>query len=134
MRWLHRTLLVAGLSLSLIACGQSETTEQTKLVLTGSSTVAPLANELGKKFEAAYPNIRVDVQTGGSSRGFSDAAEGLNDLGMVSRDLKSDEKSEFQDWAIARDGLAMIVHADNPIENLDDEMVAAIFQDAIING
>ncbi len=130
MGWLKKTFLVTGLSLSLIACGQSETTEQTKLVLTGSSTVAPLANELGKKFEAANPGIRVDVQTGGSSRGFSDAAEGLNDLGMVSRDLKPEEKTEFQDWAIAKDGLAMIVHADNPIETLDNEEVAAIFLDA----
>ncbi|OKH19798.1 phosphate ABC transporter substrate-binding protein [[Limnothrix rosea] IAM M-220] len=124
-----KTVLVTGLSLSFVACGQSRTTEQTKLVLTGSSTVAPLVNELGKKFEAANPGIRVDVQTGGSSRGFSDATVGLNDLGMVSRDLKPEEKTEFQDWAIAKDGLAMIVHADNPIDALNNEEVAAIFLD-----
>lgn len=121
---------MAGLGLTLVACGQSDNAQQEKLVLTGSSTVAPLANELGKKFEAANPGIRVDVQTGGSSRGFSDAAEGLNDLGMVSRDLKPEEKTAFQDWAIAKDGLAMIVHADNPLDALEDDEVAAIFLDA----
>lgn len=129
MGWASKVVLALGLSLSLVACGQSETTQPQKLVLTGSSTVAPLANELGKKFEAANPGVRVDVQTGGSSRGFADAAEGLNDLGMVSRDLKPNEKAEFQDWAIAKDGLAMIVHADNPVSELDNTEIMAIFLD-----
>lgn len=44
-----------------------------KLVLTGSSTVAPLAAEIGKRFESLHP----DVQTGGSSRGVNDARSGL---------------------------------------------------------
>jgi ABC-type phosphate transport system substrate-binding protein len=39
-----------------------------KLVLTGSSTVAPLASEIAKSFESLHPNVRIDVQTGGSSR------------------------------------------------------------------
>ena len=38
---------------------------QNQLVITGSSTVAPLALEIGKRFESLHPGIRVDVQTGG---------------------------------------------------------------------
>ncbi|NJN72440.1 MAG: phosphate ABC transporter substrate-binding protein [Limnothrix sp. RL_2_0] len=129
MGWLGKTLLMAGLGLSLWGCGQSASEQQTKLVLTGSSTVAPLANELGKKFEAQNPGVRVDVQTGGSSRGFADASQGLNDLGMVSRDLTDDEKAEFQDWAIAKDGIAIIVHQDNPLTTLSDNEVTAIYLD-----
>ncbi|MDT0496642.1 hypothetical protein RM530_04605 [Algiphilus sp. W345] len=48
-----------------------------KLVLTGSSTVAPLAAELGKRFEQQQPGTRIDVQSGGSSRGVQDARSGL---------------------------------------------------------
>lgn len=41
-----------------------------RLVLTGSSTVAPLALEIAKKYEQQHSGVRVDVQTGGSSRGY----------------------------------------------------------------
>lgn len=62
-----------------------------KLVLTGSSTVGPLASELGKRFEALHSDVRIDVQTGGSGRGITDARQGLADIGKVSRALKDDE-------------------------------------------
>jgi len=59
-----------------------------KLVLTGSSTVAPLAAEIGKRFESLHPSVRIDIQTGGSSRGVNDARSGLASIGMASRALK----------------------------------------------
>jgi phosphate transport system substrate-binding protein len=77
-------LLTAG-------CGSESSSEPTKLVLTGSSTVAPLASELARRFEAENPGVRIDVQTGGSSRGILDARKGLADIGMVSRGLKDEE-------------------------------------------
>lgn len=103
-----------------------------KLVLTGSSTVAPLAAELGKAFEAKHPEVRVDVQSGGSSRGIADARSGLADIGMVSRALKDDEK-DLQAFAIARDGVCVILHMDNPVKTLDDAQVVAIYTGKIVN-
>lgn len=43
-----------------------------KLVITGASTLAPLIAEIGKRFEILHPAVRIDVQTGGSSRGIAD--------------------------------------------------------------
>lgn len=103
-----------------------------KLVLTGSSTVAPLAAELGKAFEAKHPEVRVDVQSGGSSRGIADARSGLADIGMVSRALKDDEK-DLQAFAIARDGVCVILHKDNPVKTLDDAQIVAIYTGKIVN-
>ncbi len=48
-----------------------------KLLLTGSSTVAPLAAEIGRRYESEHPQVRVDVQTRGSSRGVNDVRRGL---------------------------------------------------------
>ena len=88
-----------------------------KLVLTGSSTVAPLAGELGKRFESLHPGVRVDVQMGGSSRGIADARQGLADIGMCSRALKETE-SDLLAFTIARDGICIIVHKKNPVTSL----------------
>lgn len=101
-----------------------------KLVLTGSSTVAPLAGEIAKAFEAKHPGARVDVQTGGSSRGIADARQGLADIGMVSRALKDDEQ-DLRAFTIARDGICLIVHNTNPVESLTDAEVVDIFTGTI---
>jgi len=72
-----------------------------KLSLTGSSTVAPLAGEIAKRFEELHPDARVDVQTGGSSRGIADARRGTADIGMASRALKPDESEILEDLIVA---------------------------------
>ncbi len=97
-----------------------------KLTLTGSSTVAPLMSEIARRFEELHPDVRVDVQTGGSSRGVADARSGLADIGMVSRALKPTE-GDLTATTIAKDGIAMIVHADNPVTALSREQVIDIY-------
>jgi phosphate transport system substrate-binding protein len=85
--------ILAPLSVGLAACiwlqscskPQAASTQSTnqlqgKLVLTGSSTVAPLAAEIGKRFEAEHSDVRIDVQSGGSSRGITDARKDLPTL------------------------------------------------------
>lgn len=97
-----------------------------KIIITGSSTVAPLVMEMSKLFEKENPSIRIDVQTGGSSRGIADAEKGVSDIGMVSRALKSTEK-HLKSFAIAKDGITMIVHKNNKITNLSKSEIHAIY-------
>lgn len=97
-----------------------------KIVLTGSSTVAPLVAEIGKRFEEKNPGVRVDVQTGGSSRGINDARSGLADIGMASRALKKDE-TDLKAYAIARDGVGIILHSANTVTTLTDQQIIDIY-------
>ncbi|WP_179137909.1 substrate-binding domain-containing protein [Candidatus Entotheonella palauensis] len=113
--------LVLMIALMFWSCSRSET-EEGKLELTGSSTVAPLASDIAKRFESLHPNIRVNVQTGGSSRGIADARVGLADIGMVSRGLKDEEK-DLNGYAIAADGIGMIVHHSNRLTSLTYQQV-----------
>jgi phosphate transport system substrate-binding protein len=105
---------------------------QGKLVLTGSSTVAPLVAEIGKRFELEYPDVRVDVQTGGSSRGIADARTGVANIGMVSRSLK-DEEQDLQAFTIARDGIGIILHKDNAVKALSNQQIVNIYTGKINN-
>jgi phosphate transport system substrate-binding protein len=134
MNLVQRVWLVAGLCVAFgceartsshKAAAKAPTTQS--LVLTGSSTVAPLATEIAERFEGSHPGIKIDVQTGGSSRGIADARSGLADLGMVSRALKSTEH-DLQAFTIARDGIAIIVHRSNPVAALSSAQVRSIFR------
>lgn len=106
--------------------------EEKQLVVTGSSTVAPVLSEIAKRYESLHPDIRIDVQTGGSSRGLKDARTGLADIGMVSRALK-EEENDLTPYLIGIDGVAMIVHADNPIKELSRQQIIDIYVGRINN-
>lgn len=119
-------LLSAGCAPKTAAPGNPAQASGGRLTLTGASTVGPLANEIGKRFEQQHPGVRVDVQTGGSARGVADARQGLSDIGMVSRPLKDDEQ-DLQAFAIARDGVCVILNQENPVDKLTDAQVVSIY-------
>ncbi len=128
----------AGLGLGLMACGLigcgSESVQGAdRVVLTGSSTIAPLVQAAAEAYEGAHPGVRIDVQTGGSSRGINDATKGLNDIGMTSRSLKPDEEPGLNQHVVALDGIAFVVHADNPVTGLTKQQARDIFTGAITN-
>ncbi|MDA8019083.1 MAG: phosphate ABC transporter substrate-binding protein [Thermoanaerobaculia bacterium] len=107
-----------------------EGTDPARLVVTGSSTIAPLISDVARRYEQEHPGVRIDVQTGGSSRGLTDARRGLADVGMVSRSPREGEDDVA--WIpIALDGLAIIVHADSPVNVLSEEQVVAIYRGEI---
>ncbi|WP_332310773.1 phosphate ABC transporter substrate-binding protein [Methylocystis silviterrae] len=87
---------------------------------------------MGKRFEELNPGVRVDVQSGGSSRGVADARSGLADIGMASRAANSDE-TDLKFFAIARDGVGVIVHRSNPVRSLTDEQIVAIYAGKIVD-
>lgn len=124
-RWVLAACVVAGLISNAGASDQ-------KLVLTGSSTIAPLALEMGKRFEKQNPGVRVDVQSGGSTRGVTDARAGLANIGMASRALKPEE-SDLMAHRIAMDGIGIILHRKNPVNALSDGQIKAIFTGKITN-
>ena len=103
-----------------------------KLVITGSSTVAPLVGEIARRFESTKSGVRIDVQTGGSSRGINDVRNGIANIGMVSRTLKSNE-TDLQAFAIALDGISMILHTDNPVDTLNQQQIIDIYTGRITN-
>jgi len=126
LRLLLAMLLVAAV---VSACGSDQTQ---KISLSGSSTVAPLAQEIATRFEQLHPGVRVDVQTGGSSRGVNDVSKGLVDIGMASRPLKAKETGITR-HTIAWDGISIIVNKSNPIERLSADQVRDIYTGKITN-
>lgn len=122
-----RRLLLAGFGLLLAAAAPAaDTPPASRLVITGSTTMAPLVTEIARRFQALHPGIQVDVQMGGSGRGIQDVREGRAAIGMVSRVLGKSER-DLQAVAIARDGVAVIVHRDNPVAALTQHQLADIY-------
>lgn len=85
----------------------------------------------------------IDIAAHGSGTAFSGLLAGSADIGMASRPIKVSEKkalaaagdmqSATAEHTIAMDGLAVLVHRDNPIDHLTIEQIAAIFSGEIEN-
>lgn len=133
-------LLAFMAMLSLSACGDGASASgagsaaggAARVTVVGSSTISPLMAEIAKDFEKGKPDVRIDVQAGGSSRGITDVRNGVAEIGMVSRALKPDE-SELGRTLIARDGVSVIVHRDNTVQGLAKAQLVEIYTGRITN-
>jgi len=102
------------------------------VILAGSTSVQPYAEILAEEYHILYPEKVVDVQGGGSSAGIAAAESGTADVGMSSRRLKENEQGLWS-VEIAKDGLAIIVHPENPIDDLSLTQVCDIYSGKVTN-
>ena len=99
-----------------------------KVVIHGSSSIAPVMEKLKEAYLEKNPNVTIEVQQSDSSSGMTDAIDGTCDIGMASRELKDSETSEgLTPTVIALDGIAVIVNNDSPVTNLTSQQVKDIF-------
>ena len=119
-------LCLAGLS----SCRGSRS--QNDLIVAGSTSIQPFADKWAEVFMEKRPAIGINVQGGGSSAGIQACKSGACQIGMSSRELKTDEK-DLREIVIARDGLAIIVHPSNPVHGATLPQVKQIFSGELAN-
>lgn len=96
------------------------------MTVAGSTSIQPFAEKLAEEFMAERPELNINIQGGGSSAGVRAAETGAAQLGMSSRNLREKEKG-LHETVVAYDGIAVIVHRDNPLQALSRAQVAGIF-------
>ena len=106
-----------------------------KVVIDGSSTVAPISEAAAEAFEAEYPNVKVTVATSGTGGGFKRFTKGETDISDASRPIKDSEfKSckennvSFVELPVAYDGLSIVINKDNDfVDQLTVDNLKKIF-------
>ena len=115
-------------------CCISEGNKAKTISIAGSTTVQPISDRMAEAFMEKY-GINVTIQGGGSGTGIKMVGEGTVDIGASSREIKEEEKEKYDlnIYPIAIDGLAIIVHPSNKIENLTLKQLRDIFSGKIRN-
>ncbi|HIW21704.1 MAG TPA: substrate-binding domain-containing protein [Candidatus Dorea intestinavium] len=104
-----------------------------KIVVGGSSSVSPVMEKLKEAYQTLNPEVTIELQTTDSTTGVSATVDGNYDIGMVSREVKEEEKQQgLVDTEIAKDGIAIIVNHDNPITNISKEVIKNIYKGDVI--
>lgn len=99
-----------------------------KVVVAGSSSVTPVMEKLKEAYIALNPDVEIEIQLSDSSTGMQAAIDGIADIGMASRQVKDSEVEKgLSATTIAMDGIAIIVHLENPVDGLSSEAVQKIY-------
>lgn len=108
-------------------------TNYERIQIAGSTSVQPVAEKLAKKFEETHPNVRINVQGGGSSLGISSVSQGITQIGTSSRELSSKEKTGLNEFIIGKEGIVIAVNNENNVTNLNKSQIKDIFSGKITN-
>lgn len=102
------------------------------ITLSGSTSVAPLATLLARKYVRTHDdNIGFKILQGGSDVGVADIAAGRVSIGMSSRDPKPSDPGGLVFNKIAHDALCLLTHNSNNLSGLDQAGVQNIFSGAV---
>jgi phosphate transport system substrate-binding protein len=127
----------------LVACGEPVATlEPEYLRITGSTTVGPVLAELVSAFTEQSPTVNADVAAYGSQFALESLRGGEADLAMLSwldvdpSGFGSEDGQVDPEWEtvlVGRDAIAIIVHPDNPVQELGLLQVRALFGGRVYN-
>jgi len=101
-----------------------------EVTVSGSSSVFPVMEKLAEAY-MSRSGVTIVLQTSDSTTGIRDAADGLCDVGMTSRTLTDSERGGLRVHTVALDGIAVIVHPENPLENLSRQQLCDIYTGVI---
>ena len=130
---------LAALLVCSVGAGQGEheaqsATDQTTIIVHGSSNVYPLVVAWAPGFSATFPAYRLDVLDTGTGEGIEDLLAGRADVAMASRPMTTEEVSiarsrdlEIRETVVARMGIAVIVNTSNPVSEMSFGQLAAVF-------
>ena len=116
--------LLAAVAAALSSCARAP---REHLTLAGSTSLQPVTERWADAYRARRPDVFVSVQGGGSTAGVRAALEGAAQIGLSSRALTPAESSRLSVVAVARDGIVLVVHPENPVRDLTLRDLRAIY-------
>ncbi len=137
-------LLVATLFFSLAGCrppnDTAPATPPGTIEIKGSDTLVNLALAWVEGYQLVQPDVRISVTGGGSGTGIASMINGTVDIAASSRDMTSREFEAARaagmdpvEFVVALDAIAIVVHLENPIEQLTIQQITDIYTGRITN-
>jgi len=99
----------------------------------GSTSMKNVIAALTEGFAEVEPGVTVSYDPTGSGAGITGATDKTLDIGLSSRALKDDEKTDVEGTTIALDGIAIIVNNASKVEDLTVDQLKQMFTGEITN-
>lgn len=120
--------------------GESKESTNRSIQNKGSDTLVNIALAWAEAYQFVEPAVSIAVTGGGSGTGIASLINGTVDIANASRPMKENEFDEALangieaiEHTVAIDALAVIIHPDNPVEQLAIQELADIYTGRIRN-
>jgi phosphate transport system substrate-binding protein len=125
IRRLSLAIAVAGvLGIAAPAAASAITT----ITMSGGTAPFPLVSLLAQKYVKTHPHrVKFKIAQGGAQVGINDAAAGRVTIGNVSRDPVESDPKGLVFYPIAKYAICVVTHKSNPVPNLTQAQLVAIF-------
>ena len=134
--------IMTALRIAVVAAAglATSTMAEDRILLDGSTTVGPVAKAFAEYYKQEHPSVKITVQETGSGNGAKSLINDACDIACMSRFMKPKEFKLAVErdvypvpHVVAMDGIAVIVHPSNPIDELTLGQVKAIYTGRIRN-
>ncbi len=127
-------LLILSLSITFAFARKGQIT------CSGSTTVLPIAQAAAEAYMDTHPDLNISVRGGGSGVGIASLQNGTVQIANSSRPIKSKEIAACKAkginpsaYAVANDGIAIVVHKNNPVREITVALIKDIYTGKISN-
>jgi phosphate transport system substrate-binding protein len=111
------------------------------VTIKGSDTMVILSQRWAETYMTSHAGLVIQVTGGGSGTGIAALINGTTDICQASRPMKEDEKKKLRERyqtmgteiPVAKDGLAIYLNGQNPVQKLSIEQLRAIYTGQVVN-
>ena len=131
-----RTVLLFSFLIPLSACSATPATQvsdpyQGTITVSGAFALYPMMQRWAEEFHNLHPGVKYDFSVGSAGKGITDVLSGAVDIGMISRDITSDEMTKgAYGIAVTKDAVFPTIHMSNPLAG--DIFTQGITRDTLI--
>jgi phosphate transport system substrate-binding protein len=95
---------------------ESEKATKGTITISGAWALYPMMIRWQEEYQKLYPDIKFDISAGGAGKGMADALAGAVDIGMVSREIFSEEIDKGAFWvSVTKDAVFPTINENNPV-------------------
>ena len=95
---------------------QSETNLRGTIAISGAWALYPMVIRWSEEYQNLHPEVNFDISAGGAGKGMADALAGAVDIGMVSREIYSEEIGRGAFWvSVTKDAVFPTINENNPV-------------------
>ncbi|MEK7813492.1 MAG: phosphate ABC transporter substrate-binding protein [Candidatus Desantisbacteria bacterium] len=124
--------LISVMLILMVSMGCAKSKVET-INVAGSTAFQPFAEKLAEEFMAAHPDVRVNVQGGGSAVGIQSAQAGVVQIGMADLVTLPKEAEGLNSIVAAKDAIVVIVNPANKVDSLSLQQIQDIFSGKLNN-
>ena len=95
--------------------------------IAGSTSVAPLMEVVAEEYMQQNPEAEIVIEESDSSQGIDLVIKQNAEIAMSSRELKDYEKELLDYETIAKEGIAVVVNEENPLQTITLEQLRKIY-------